>query len=121
MNRLPPLKITEDGHTYTQDLLGERVCTGARMGLPNYLPADSSAVVKLRLVVVRLDSGGYAPNGAYFGRVHGRRLYHAESVEEFPLSSGSPGRVRVFVKEPDRAAAKAEIRKTFLPNATFFR
>lgn len=121
MPKLPRLRIKEDGRLYCSDLLGDRVCTGAKSGLANHLPADASVPVKLRLAIARLNAGGYAPNGAYFGKVKGLELFHAESVEELPMSSGPPGVVRLFVKVADRAAAKEHIRTSFLPNATFFR
>lgn len=127
--KLPPLKITDEGFTYGEDLLGHRICTGARMGLPDYLPEDPAVLLKMRMVAVRMVDQDYAPNGAYFGAVPGLTLYHAESIEEVTLSQKSwwtgvdppkVARVRMFVKVVDRAAAKAAVREK-LPNSTFFR
>lgn len=126
---LPPLKITDSGFTYCHDLLGHPVCTGAKQGLPNYLPADPHAPLKLRLVQVRLSADGYAPNGAYFGAAEGSRLYHAESTEEAELSQESwwtendpPRRrtARLFLKAANRLEAKTMVRNK-LPNASFYR
>lgn len=126
---LPPLKIPDEGHTYCNDLLGQRVCTGAKHGLPKYLPAEPNEPLKMRLVQVRLSLDGYASCGAYFGRCEGLQLYHAESTEETFLSqetwwtgSDPPHRrtVRMFLKAADRKAAKARILET-LPNASFYR
>ena len=126
---LPPLKIPDEGGTYCFDLLGHRVCTGARRGLPQYLPADREAPIKLRMAQVRMVDHDYAPNGAYFGAVPGLTLYHVESVDEVLIDQESywtgsdPGRVRtvrMFLKVADRQTAKEEVRKT-LPNASFYR
>lgn len=129
MMPLPPLKITDEGHTYCSDLLGHRICTGARHGMPNYLPYDLGLPLKMRLVQVRLSVGGYAPNGAYFGAVEGRHLYHAESADEVLLSQESwwtgndPGKIRtarLFLKAANRQEAKNMVREK-LPNASFYR
>lgn len=127
MPNLPPLKFDDEGHTYCNDLLGAKVCTGAKHGLPQYIPADTAAPIKLRLVAVPLDRGGYAPNGAYFGWVRGLTLYHAASVEAVTVScydwtTNAPmvRTARLIGKFPSRESAKIDIRKT-LPNASFYR
>lgn len=126
---LPPLKITDVGFTYCDDLLGHPVCTGAKQGLPNYLPAEPNEPLKMRLVKVRMVAHDYAPNGAYFGAGEGRHLYHAESTEEVDLSQESwwtgsdpPHRrkARLFLKAANRLEAKELVRER-LPNASFFR
>jgi hypothetical protein len=129
MPKLPPLKITDPGHHYGEDLLGDKICLGAKQGLPSYLPYAMELPLRMRLVRVPVNRGGYAPNGAYFGTPDGERLYHAESVDEVLLSQeswrtgGDPGKIRtarLFVTAKDRAAAKAVVRET-LPNASFYR
>jgi hypothetical protein len=106
--------------TYTHDLLGEKVCTGAKRGLKSRLPKDRECDAKLRMVEVSLNSGGYAPNGAYFGRTRDSRLFHVASVEEFALDYDQSGTIRMFVRAADRAAAKTAVRSA-LPNARFYR
>lgn len=127
---LPPLRIPDEGHTYCRDLLGEKMCTGAKQGLPNYLPEDPTQPIKLRMVAVRMvDGGDYAPNGAYFGGTPGMTLYHVESVAEVPICQESwwtddkkphTRTARMFVRGSDRAAAKLEVLRK-IPGATFFR
>lgn len=123
MPRLPPLKLKLEGRILSPDLLGGLVPTAPRDGLPDLLPADREAPVKLRLVHLKLvrhkmkdpamgnshDQPAYAANGAYFGP--GPPLYHAETAD---------GRVRLFRRAGDRDAVKALIR-TELPNANFYR
>ena len=123
--RLPPLTLPDEGHTYGYDLLGHRFCTGARMGLPVYMPADPAAPVKLRLVKMRMVDRDYAPNGAYFGNVAGSPLYHAESVAEVPVTwNGQPHEGNRTVRLFERGATRREVKElilTKLPNATFYR
>lgn len=81
---------------------------GAPMGRytgPDYLEAQAG---KMRLLRIRLDSGGYDPGGAYWGI--GQRLYYCEDGD------GNSRFFRAF----DRAAAKRKILADF-PDATFFR
>lgn len=126
---LPPLRITDVGFTYCDDLLGHKVCTGSKQGLPDYLPVDREAPIKLRMAQVRMVDHDYAPNGAYFGAVPGLTLYHVESVEEVLIDQASywtgsdPGHVRtvrMFLKAINRQTAKEEVRRA-LPNASFYR
>lgn len=128
MAKLPPLTIPDEGHNYGTDLLGHRVCTGAKMGIPDRLPDDPTQPLKLRMVEVHVSVDGYISNGTYFGLSQGRR-YHVESVEPVLLSQQSwwtgsdPGMVlpvRLFVTAKNRAEAKELVRQ-MMPNATFFR
>lgn len=127
MPKLPPLKFEDDGHLYCLDLLGNKVCTGAKHGLPQFLPLDPAAPIKLRMVKVPVDRGGYAPNGAYFGICRHMDLYHAESVEKVPITAydwetneQAVRTVRIICRARDRAGAKEYVRN-ILPNATFYR
>lgn len=127
MPKLPRLKFEDDGHLYCLDLLGNKVCAGAKHGLPQFLPVDAKAPIKLRLVKVPVDRGGYAPNGAYFGLTRGMDLYHAESIEKMAVdvydwvtNEQAVRTVRVICRATDRAGAKANIR-AMLPNAKFYR
>ena len=94
---------------------------GADKGRPSFLPEDRAVAVKLRLVQLRLDSGGYDSGGAYWGlRQPGRRLYWAESLEEFALTRWLFGTIEMTIDAGDRAEAKKKIR-ALLPNARFHR
>lgn len=97
---------------------------GADSGRPAFLPNDRSLVVKLRLVRMRLDSGGYDAGGAYWGiRTPPNKIYWAESVEEFELGMYDRppvGTVEMTVDATSRAEAKCKIRG-LLPNAKFYR
>lgn len=97
---------------------------GADMGRPTFLPNDRSVEVKLRLVRMRLDSGGYDSGGAYWGcRDYPHRIYWAESAEEFELGMYDRppvGTIEMTVDATSRAEAKSKIRE-LLPNAKFYR
>lgn len=97
---------------------------GANDGRPSFLPNDSSVVVKLRLMRMRLDSGGYDAGGAYWGvRTPPHKIYWAESVEEFRLGMYDRppvGTIEMTVDATSRAEAKNKIRE-LLPNAKFYR
>lgn len=82
---------------------------GAALGRPSIHDAASSDAIKLHLRRVRLDSGGYDPNGTYFG--HGERLYWYAS---------DCGSVDAMLRAPSREAAKARVRALY-PKARFFR
>ena len=94
------------------------------MGRPSFLPADCNEKVKLRLVEVKLSSGGYDSGGAYWGaRSNGLRLYWSESVEHFVIidyvEQTRSGNIEMAVEATNRATAKNAIRE-ILPNATFY-
>lgn len=97
---------------------------GADRGRPSFLPEDRAATVKLRLVRLRLDSGGYDSGGAYWGlRQRGQRLYWAESEDEFdlgPLAHPPRGTIELTVDALDRQEAKKKI-AALLPNVRFYR
>jgi hypothetical protein len=94
------------------------------MGRPTFLPANRRLIVKLRLVRLELDAGGYDSGGAYCGtRELPHRIYWAESVEDFELGSYDRppiGTVEITVDAVSRKQAKQKIRDK-LPNATFYR
>lgn len=85
---------------------------GAPLGRSGKLPADTKAPIKLHLVRVRLDSGGYDRGGAYWGL--GRPLYWATDTDADSYT------VDVFLRADNRAAAKAEVQRQ-IPGARFFR
>jgi hypothetical protein len=97
---------------------------GADMGRPSFLPNDRSVVVKLRLVRLRLDSGGYDAGGAYWGcREYPNRIYWVESTEDFELGMYDRppvGTIEMTVDATSRTEAKRKIRE-LLPNAKFYR
>mgnify|MGYP001596946213 CR=1 FL=1 len=72
------------------------------------VPTLRASVVRLHLARVYLDTGGYDTGGAYWGV--GTPLYRAWDEDEIEL----------FLRAPDRDAAKAMIRTTY-PRATFYR
>lgn len=76
------------------------------------IPAAAARVVappvKVTLQRVRLDSGGYDPQGAYFGI--GAPLYWAATDD---------GELDATFRADDRADAKAHVRE-LLPNARFY-
>jgi hypothetical protein len=121
MPKLPPLTIPDEGHTYCDDLLGHRICTGSVNGVRQYFPLCRSAPIKMRLAKVRMVDHDYAPNGAYFGAVEGRPLYHAESVLEYVVEGQEePRTVRMFVRGATRQEARERVLAQ-LPGASFFR
>ena len=97
---------------------------GSNSGRPAFLPNDRSVVVKLRLVRMKLDSGGYDHGGAYWGcRTYPDKIYWAESAEEFELGMYDRppiGTIELTVDATSRAEAKSKIRD-LLPNAKFYR
>ena len=81
---------------------------GAPMGRhtgPHYLSVEAG---KLRLVRVKLDSGGYDKGGAYWG--HGRPLWYVEDQD----GNG------FFFRDISRDAAKHQVMADF-PGARFYR
>jgi hypothetical protein len=110
--KLPPLKLRK---AYSR--------RGADHGRPAYFPADRQAHVTLRLIKLRLDSGGYDAGGAYWGsRVRGYSLYWAESIDKFAMECRGvlSGTVELAVDARSRDDAKNAIRR-MLPNAGFYR
>ncbi len=97
---------------------------GAYCGRPSFLPNDRTVPVRLRLVRMHLDSGGYDAGGAYWGcRTYPDKIYWAESVEEFELGMYDRppvGTIEMTVDATSRAEAKSKIRE-LLPNAKFYR
>ena len=97
---------------------------GADMGRPTFLPNDRSVAVRLRLVRMRLDSGGYDSGGAYCGcRIYPNKIYWAESIEDYELGMYDRppvGTVELTVDATSRAEAKNKI-SDLLPNAKFYR
>lgn len=81
---------------------------GAALGRPSIHKADREAPIKLYLRKVRLDSGGYDPNGTYFGI--GAPLYWV---------SDSEGTVDYMLRAIRRSDAKAMVRQVY-PKASFF-
>lgn len=125
-----PLKPSDAGMTYGQDLLGNRICLGARRGMPDHLPEDAQVSLKFRMVRLLWIDGDYIPNGAYFGC-----LYHEErNTAGLLVGRGRPkdfiyyARADVedgvppelYIRAASRAHAKARLREK-LPNATFWR
>lgn len=119
--KLPPLTLP-NGLTYCTLADGTRRCTGAAMGRTSLFP-NLAVPLKLRLVRVRLDSGGYDAGGAYWGI--GERLYRAVSLESVPtrFSTGylteRTEPVSIFLRAKDRADAKRRLCTSLVPGATF--
>lgn len=99
---------------------------GADMGRISTVPIGSGPI-KMHLLRVRLDSGGYDAGGAYWGL--GEPMYRAVSASEVPtaygprtapISTGRVERVQRFTRAESRAEAKALIQEA-IPGATFFR
>ena len=97
---------------------------GADMGRPAFLPNDRNVEVKLRLVRMKLDSGGCDSGGAYWGcRTYPNKIYWAESIEDYELGRYDRppiGTVEMTVDAANRLEAKNKIRD-LLPNAKFYR
>ncbi len=81
--------------------------------------------MKLHLVEVRIDSGGYDSGGAYWGL--GSPLWRAVSVDEHPIAWPSwvfperrVDRVVLYLRSATRETAKADLLREY-PNAKFFR
>jgi hypothetical protein len=96
---------------------------GADMRRPTFLPANRRLIVKLRLVRLKLNAGGYDSGGAYWGaREYPNKLYWAESLEDFELGvfDRPPiGTIEMTVDAIGRKDAKRLIRQ-LLPNAKFY-
>lgn len=122
-SKLPPLTLSS-GVTYCTLADGSRQCTGSQMGRATLLP-DLAGPMRLRLVRVRIDSGGYDSGGAYWGI--GSPLYRAVSLDSVPTrfstgyATGRTEPVNLFLRAKDRAAAKEAIRAKLIPGATFLR
>lgn len=82
---------------------------GAAMGRPTVHDVDPGSPVKLTLRRIHLDSGGYDPNGTYFGI--GEPLYWCADSE---------GDIDFMTRATSRDDAKARIRVLY-PNARFYR
>lgn len=84
---------------------------GAALGRPTVLPKTVSAetVGRLYLRRVRIDGGGYDPNGTYFG--HGGPLYWCADAD---------GTVDFMLRAHDREDAKVQVREE-IPGARFWR
>lgn len=85
---------------------------GAALGRAVYQDAPKDRPIKLYLRRVRLDSGGYDPNGTYFG--HGSPLYWVSGED------AEGNEVDYMLRAYDREDAKAEVRTTY-PGARFYR
>ena len=82
---------------------------GAAMGRGALHEATKDASVKLTLRRIRLCSGGYDPNGTYYGI--GAPLY---------WYADDDGTIDAMTRAHNRDDAKAHIRERY-PNARFFR
>lgn len=82
---------------------------GAALGRYDKHAPDRFVAVKLRVSLVRIDSGGYDPNGTYFGS--GEPLYWYRDAS---------GAIDVMRRAPDRDECKRLIRFRY-PKASFFR
>ena len=82
---------------------------GAALGRGALHEADPAQPIKLVLRKVRIDSGGYDPNGTYFG--WGEPLYWYADVD---------GTVDAMLRAGSRETAKARIREQY-PLARFYR
>ncbi len=94
---------------------------GAALGRPSYR-GDPDFKYKFVLRKVPLDSGGYDPNGTYFGV--GEPIYwYASTNHDGTDDEGNPvevAEVDCIIRAADRAAAKQAILKDY-PRARFFR
>ena len=79
---------------------------GAALGRPSY---KGDLTGKLTLRRIRLDSGGYDPNGTYFGT--GEPLYWVANEETT---------IDYVIRASDREDAKRIVRLTY-PNARFYK
>ena len=82
---------------------------GAALGRADICHDTGEPMGKLYLRRVRLNLGGYDPNGTYFG--HGAPLYWCSDAE---------GEVDFVLRARDRDEAKTKVLKK-LPDATFWR
>lgn len=81
---------------------------GAAMGRGS-LHTEASASVKLALRRININSGGYDPNGTYYGL--GAPLYWYADTE---------GKIDACLRAQNRDAAKRQIREQY-PHARFYR
>lgn len=87
---------------------------GAQMGRRDWLPADTTAPIRLSLVRLDWVDGDYDPAGAYWGRTAGTHIYRA-------VGDADCGTVaELFVRATNRADAKAQVLRA-VPGATFYR
>lgn len=119
------VKRTDDPRPYLSLSPGSNY-RGADMGRVSTLPIGSGPL-KMHLLRVRLDSGGYDSSGAYWG--HGKPLYRAVSSIKVPtaygshldpISTGKLDHVERFTRADSRDEAKALVRQV-IPGATFYR
>lgn len=89
---------------------------GAAMGRST-IAGDPDYSGKIVLRKVRLDSGGYDPNGTYFGWVDGHYVYWYASVD---LDASGVGTIDGVLRAGNRHEARAEIAERY-PNARFYR
>lgn len=82
---------------------------GAALGRPSVLDAVEDFSGKLTLRRIRLDSGGYDPNGTYFGT--GTPLFWVASDD---------GTIDYVLRAWPRSEAKSFVKKLF-PKARFYR
>lgn len=82
---------------------------GAALGRPTVINVEQDTAPKVRVSRVRLDAGGYDPNGTYFGA--GQPLFWVRTDE---------GDVDFVVRAHDRDSAKTKARNR-IPNVRFFR
>lgn len=82
---------------------------GAAMGRTSYHTDSQTFTGRLYLRRVRLDSGGYDPNGTYFGT--GAPLFWCAS---------DCGEIDFVLRGASREVAKREVAKRY-PSARFFR
>lgn len=99
----------ENGLSYGYGAGGERVCTGARMGRRNIIPADYAGQ-KLNLRRVPFVDGAYDPGGAYWGTPANLWCAWGETETE---------KLEVYVRAADRQRAKLEVYKLFSTPARF--
>lgn len=101
-----------EGASYFIDDAGQRVCAGAKMGIPDILPTDQEAALELTLERLEWEDGDYiAENGAYFGFKSGTHIYrsYGEDAEE---------QVELYCRATSVADAEHQFKEQ-LPNATF--
>ena len=103
------IRKLSNGLRYGVNSAGEKICLGAQMGRRNTLPANPAALLKLRLVRLRLVNGDYDAGGAYWGFTAGTAIYWAygESAD-------------IFVRAADRQDAKERVLQK-IPAARFYR
>lgn len=107
----------DSGMQYGVNKDGARICTGARMGRRNELPAHpETREIKLSLVRLKMTADGcYDSQGAYWGSTdvyYASARFHCEIIDDWCVC-------RVFVHADSRDEAKAQVRE-FLPKARFF-